>query len=80
MPEESPDILNTKGSGTTRGSMLLVSVIYCRGFSRKSVRGLRGKNKKLQESHRLNSRLGFYHIPPYEDDATENAYYMETEL
>ncbi len=34
-----------------------------------------GTNKKLRESHKFYAKLGFYQNPPYEDEATENAYF-----
>ncbi len=34
-------------------------------------------NKRLSASHRLYFKLGFYRIPPYEENATDQAYYME---
>ena len=37
-------------------------------------------NKKLHASHRLYARLGFHNIPPYGDEITELAYYMEKVL
>jgi GNAT superfamily N-acetyltransferase len=37
-------------------------------------------NKRLRASHRLYFNLGFYLISPYEENATDQAYYMEKVL
>src|SRR5262245_14896146 len=64
-----------RGLGTQLAEHLL-------GFARAAGyrRARLATNKKLHASHRLYVRLGFDHIPPYGDEITELAYYMEKVL